>query len=456
MKRTLKKIGFIVLAVCMLAALFTVSASAETEYSGFNGHLNVKALCDSCQITINDKTYNITAYVDRTTLKVTANGTKFDFNSNGYTTGEVSALAEHAYRNANLPDGLDVNSFYVECEVILDAGQVSLYGLDFVLEKREDGLVHIPYAGYYGGANECTNGFGLRSRHNAYPLTCPSNLITHNGYCTCPITGYDLYLKVSKNLDPKPETKYTLTYDANGGEGAPEAVTGLAAQKDYVLAETPVPTHADVNGKKVEFIGWTAEKTDKIYANNETAPATIKTVDIEGDTTVYAAWKYAKDGEIVPDPDPEPETEYTLTFETNGGTKVDSVKAKSGTVIDLGKYTTAKDGYKFVGWFADAELTEAVDSVTLKQDTTVYAKWEKIDNDDKKDDDKKDDDKKDDDKKDDDNKKDDSKKDDSKKDDKKTPSTGDTVALLLGSVLAAVTAAGTIIIYTKRKRSGAN
>ena len=68
-------------------------------------------------------------------------------------------------------------------------------------------------------------------------------------------------------------------------------------------------------------------------------------------------------------------TKYKLTFETNGGTAVDPVSMKAGSVVDLAGYETTRDGYVFDGWYADSDLTEQVTSVKLNRNQTVYAKW---------------------------------------------------------------------------------
>ena len=68
-------------------------------------------------------------------------------------------------------------------------------------------------------------------------------------------------------------------------------------------------------------------------------------------------------------------SKYTLTFETNGGSKVDSVSKASGTSVDLAGYKPTRDGYTFDGWYSDAKLTNKVTSVKLTKNTTVYAKW---------------------------------------------------------------------------------
>ena len=90
--------------------------------------------------------------------------------------------------------------------------------------------------------------------------------------------------------DPIPT--YSLTYDANGGTGAPAKAEGLTAQKSYTLS-TQKPVHeADADGKKVVFIGWTVKQDAKIYSKDDAAPATVTVIDIAGDTTVYAVWGY--------------------------------------------------------------------------------------------------------------------------------------------------------------------
>jgi uncharacterized repeat protein (TIGR02543 family) len=66
---------------------------------------------------------------------------------------------------------------------------------------------------------------------------------------------------------------------------------------------------------------------------------------------------------------------YTLTFNTNGGSKIAAVSKTSGTAVDLTAYKPTRDGYLFAGWFSDAALTKAVTSVKLTANTTIYAKW---------------------------------------------------------------------------------
>ena len=68
----------------------------------------------------------------------------------------------------------------------------------------------------------------------------------------------------------------------------------------------------------------------------------------------------------------------TLTFDTNGGSSINSVTENYGKTIVLADYTPKRNGYKFVGWYKDKELSEKIEYAVLDYDMTVYAKWQKI------------------------------------------------------------------------------
>ena len=91
----------------------------------------------------------------------------------------------------------------------------------------------------------------------------------------------------------------------------------------------------------------------------------------EKDTVIYAKEKknYSGGGSIF---------FWDLKFDTNGGSKIDTVTEWEYSTIDLDDYVPEKEGYKFVGWYADKDFDKKIDEVYLTKDTTVYAKWEKI------------------------------------------------------------------------------
>lgn len=66
---------------------------------------------------------------------------------------------------------------------------------------------------------------------------------------------------------------------------------------------------------------------------------------------------------------------YTVTFEANGGEKLASQTIqKNGELSEPTEPT--KEGYKFDGWFLNAELTTEVSfPIIINKDTILYAKW---------------------------------------------------------------------------------
>ena len=198
----------------------------------------------------------------------------------------------------------------------------------------------------------------------------------------------------SKNL-------HVLTYDPNGGSGGPGTEL-LDPQTGYTLKQSPVPTHDQQDGVDVLFIGWTANTTgDKIYTASDTAPTTVATVDINGDTTVYAAWGVDTNGDGVPDVN---ETgKYTLTYAENeleSGTLQGVLPTDSGTYVKgntvaladgsglslTGTTTSDKGTALFVGWSKtpinsilsqnDTMPAGVVEQVTFTDSNiTVHAVW---------------------------------------------------------------------------------
>lgn len=86
---------------------------------------------------------------------------------------------------------------------------------------------------------------------------------------------------------------------------------------------------------------------------------------IYADVTYYANWT---------------EKEYTLSFDSNGGTgTMDSIMVTSVTGVFIPASSFTKDGCIFLGWSTDPNATEAMYEdealITLGEDTKVYAVW---------------------------------------------------------------------------------
>ena len=68
----------------------------------------------------------------------------------------------------------------------------------------------------------------------------------------------------------------------------------------------------------------------------------------------------------------------TITFDTKGGSKINSITMNKDTELILPKEPT-RDGYVFKGW-VDKNETPIYNKVLLAEDTTLYAVWEKVEN----------------------------------------------------------------------------
>lgn len=68
----------------------------------------------------------------------------------------------------------------------------------------------------------------------------------------------------------------------------------------------------------------------------------------------------------------------TITFDTKGGSIIDSITIGKDTELTLPKEPT-QDGYVFKGW-VDKNETPIYNKALLAEDTTLYAVWEKVEN----------------------------------------------------------------------------
>lgn len=152
---------------------------------------------------------------------------------------------------------------------------------------------------------------------------------------------------------------YTLTVDLNGGSGSTIGGTYPAGEVVNINAGSR---------SNYRFDGWTSSKGGSF--DDASSASTTFTMPA-ADTTITAAWSYIGGGGSTTD-------YYRLTFETNGGSEISSIRRAEYTTIDLTDYTPTREGYEFTGWYADENLTEKITSIRLTRNTTVYAGWEEI------------------------------------------------------------------------------
>ena len=124
-------------------------------------------------------------------------------------------------------------------------------------------------------------------------------------------------------------TSYTLTFDTNGGS----AIAPIT--QDY---GTAITAPADPTKTGYTFAGWT--------------PAIPATMPAEN-MTIKAKWTV---------------NQYTLTFDTNGGSTIAPITQDYGTAITTPADPT-KTGYTFAGW------TPAIPTTMPAENLTVTAQW---------------------------------------------------------------------------------
>ena len=168
---------------------------------------------------------------------------------------------------------------------------------------------------------------------------------------------------------------YTLRFDANGGAGAPETMTGEDTYGDgsyMFIIPTEVPTREGYT-----FLGWA---TDANATNPQVAAGTRYTLWAPNfDVTLYAVWK-----------ENAPEYTYTLNYGTASDDVTGMPEAQTATTtaesydFTVSDATPARKGYVFLGWAETADAAAATikagDTITLTKDNaskTIYTVWEK-------------------------------------------------------------------------------
>ena len=160
--------------------------------------------------------------------------------------------------------------------------------------------------------------------------------------------------------EPPAVTQFTVSFDANGGEGAMNPVTVSAD------AEFAAPECAFTAPDGQEFDCWT--NADGI----ETYPAGTSLGLLAGDTTLYAKWK---------DVEPAPVTHFTVSFDANGGTgemAPADVDADAEYTVPASAFT-APSGKVFDSWNTAADGTGTKympqDAPAIHENMTLFAQW---------------------------------------------------------------------------------
>ena len=163
-------------------------------------------------------------------------------------------------------------------------------------------------------------------------ITAPANP-TRKGYT---FKGWDKEIPETmpaENITVKAQweiNQYTIAFDTNGGS---EIAT---ITQDY---GTEITAPADPTRKGYTFKGWDKEIPETMPAEN---------------ITVKAQWEI---------------NQYTIAFDTNGGSEIATITQDYGTEITAPADPT-REGYTFIGW--DRDIPEIMSAENI----TVTAQWE--------------------------------------------------------------------------------
>lgn len=186
---------------------------------------------------------------------------------------------------------------------------------------------------------------------SAYSVSCYSKYAgkTVSGYGGCSNSG-----SVSKSVSVPALTSYEVTYNANGGTGAPGTQT-----KYYGTTLTLSSTKPKRTG--YTFKGWATSASSSTVAYKEGANYSSNAA-----ITLYAVWQA---------------NTYTVTFNANGGTGGPTTVTKTyGKALTLPTAVPTRQYYNFRGWATTAEAStaqyQAGGSYTVEGAATLYAVWE--------------------------------------------------------------------------------
>lgn len=159
---------------------------------------------------------------------------------------------------------------------------------------------------------------------------------------------------VTFNVTVPAWTSYKITYNANGGSGAPGAQTKWKDQTLTLSSTKPTRTG-------YSFLGWSTSSSATSATYSAGGSYTANSA-----ATLYAVWKA---------------NTYSVKYNANGGSGAPANQTKTyGKTLTLSSTIPTRTNYNFKGWATSASATTATYSVggsyTANAAVTLYAVWE--------------------------------------------------------------------------------
>ena len=140
--------------------------------------------------------------------------------------------------------------------------------------------------------------------------------------------------------------EFTVAFDSKGGTPTPQTQTVAQGGKVAKPADPALLYH--------DFVGWAT-------ADNATSPLwNFETGTVTGDLSLFARW--------------EKQPDFTVTFNSNGGSAVAAQEVSPGEKATEPDPPTRED-FRFVGWYKDNNRWDFATNV-VTENITLYAKWD--------------------------------------------------------------------------------
>ena len=152
------------------------------------------------------------------------------------------------------------------------------------------------------------------------------------------------------------ETDYTLSYNANGGSGAPGKQTGTGVGSYTFTISGTKPTRTGYT-----FLGWSLSSTATSASYQPGGSITLT-----ASATLYAVWRI---------------NTYTVSYNANGGSGAPASQTKTyGVTLTLSSTTPTRTGYTFSAWNTAQNGSGTSyapgGSYTANAAATLYAQWQ--------------------------------------------------------------------------------
>ena len=185
------------------------------------------------------------------------------------------------------------------------------------------------------------DGWSTRNQTKLYEYTTSTGWSRYHtqrtiNFCAS-LSGIDMLsgttMTASKSITIKAKPSYTVSYNANGGSGAPSSQTKWYDESLTLSSTKPTRTG-------YTFKGWSTSSTATTATWSAGGTYTTNATD-----TLYAVWKA---------------NTYTVSYNANGGSGAPSSQTKTyGKTLTLSSTVPTTTNYNFVGWATSSTATTA-------------------------------------------------------------------------------------------------